>query len=376
MDAEEVKNDSERLGRIAENFAGRFVKVLVEEGWEKGAGGIMGGLRPFVVVMCDTSTAMSHVLLQEKHESFVLGLDKKNETFEYYATEHLRLSGGYWGLMAMDLMGSLDKMNKEEIVSWLLRCYHPNGGFSGNINHDPHLLYTLSAIQILVIYDELKRIDVDAVARYVAGLQQADGSFIGDEWGEIDTRFSYCALNCCSLLGRLDLLDVKAATDFVARCRNFDGGFGAVPGAESHAGQIFCCLGALAIGNALHHVDSGVLGWWLCERQLPTGGLNGRPEKKQDVCYSWWVLSSLSMLSKISWIDREKLGDFILSCQDLDDGGISDRPGNIADVWHTYFGLAGLSLLGYPGFEPIDPVYALPRRTVQRLGLDARYSVV
>ena len=29
-------------------------------------------------------------------------------------------------------------------------------------------------------------------------------------------------------------------------------------GAESHSGQIFCCLGALAIGNALHHVDAGV----------------------------------------------------------------------------------------------------------------------
>ena len=32
-------------------------------------------------------------------------------------------------------------------------------------------------------------------------------------------------------------------------CRNFDGGFGAVPGAESHAGQIFCCVGALSIGR-------------------------------------------------------------------------------------------------------------------------------
>ena len=27
-------------------------------------------------------------------------------------------------------------------------------------------------------------------------------------------------------------------------CRNFDGGFGSVPGAESHAGQVFTCVGA------------------------------------------------------------------------------------------------------------------------------------
>ena len=29
---------------------------------------------------------------------------------------------------------------------------------------------------------------------------------------------------------------------FIDSVRNFDGGFGAVPGAETHAGQIFCCV--------------------------------------------------------------------------------------------------------------------------------------
>lgn len=106
------------------------------------------------------------------------------------------------------------------------------------------------------------------MASYVAGLQQSDGSFAGDKWGEIDTRFSYCALSCLSILKRSDAVDVKAATDYVASCRNFDGGFGCIPGAESHAGQVFCCVGALAIGNALHHVDADLLGWWLCERQV------------------------------------------------------------------------------------------------------------
>jgi prenyltransferase beta subunit len=30
-------------------------------------------------------------------------------------------------------------------------------------------------------------------------------------------------------------------------------------------------------------VDADLLGWWLCERQLKNGGLNGRPEKLEDV---------------------------------------------------------------------------------------------
>ena len=78
----------------------------------------------------------------------------------------------------------------------------------------------------------------------------ADGSFSGDMWGEVDTRFSYCALSGCSILGRLDALNLPAAVAFILACRNFDGGFGCVPGAESHAGQVFCCIGALSIAGA------------------------------------------------------------------------------------------------------------------------------
>jgi len=227
------------------------------------------------------------------------------------------------------------------------------------------------------------RLDRDKSATYVASLQQPDGSFAGDEWGEIDTRFSYCALSSLSLLGKLEdgLVDVDKATDYVGRCRNFDGGFGCIPGAESHAGQVFTCVGALAIGKALHKLDDLLLGWWLCERQCDSGGLNGRPEKQADVCYSWWILSALSILGKVDWIDVNKLVGFILACQDGEDGGISDRPSNVADVFHTFFGISGLSLLGYfdgkdgekyRHYRRIDPVYALPVDLVKKLGLQSQ----
>jgi geranylgeranyl transferase type-2 subunit beta len=52
---------------------------------------------------------------------------------------------------------------------------------------------------------------------------------------------------------------------------------------------VFCCVGALAIVNSLHLVDADLLGWWLCERQLKNGGLNGRPEKLEDV-YSYFLI--------------------------------------------------------------------------------------
>ena len=107
---------------------------------------------------------------------------------------------------------------------------------------------------------------------------------------------------------------------------------------------VFTCVAALSILQALHRLDQDTLAWWLAERQVPGGGLNGRPQKLEDVCYSWWVLASLSLLQRLHWIDADKLRAFILSAQDPDGGGIADRPDNVADVFHTLFGVA-LSLI-------------------------------
>lgn len=63
-------------------------------------------------------------------------------------TEYLRMSGIYWGLTAMDLMGQLEVMNKSEVLEFVRNCQHPCGGISACVNHDPHLLHTLSAIQV------------------------------------------------------------------------------------------------------------------------------------------------------------------------------------------------------------------------------------
>ena len=269
---------------------------------------------------------------------------------------------------------------------------------------DGHILYTLSAIQILALADALQDPRLASiqprVIQFIQSLQQQDGSFAGDEWGEVDTRFSYCALSALSILNSSASIKVDQAAEYIASCQNFDGGFGCHPGAESHAGQIFCCVGALSIARRLDLLkDEELLCWWLAERQCDSGGLNGRPEKQADVCYSWWILSSLCILGRVDWIRGDKLAGFILKCQDEDDGGIADRPGDMADVFHTFFGIAGLSLVGVlhqedgivqvvedddlkesgssgkKEYRMIDPVYALPTDVVQKLGLKGQIAI-
>lgn len=314
-----------------------------------------------------TPPAVNDTLHVDKHVSYIQSLDTRRDSLEYWLTEHLRLSGVYWGLTALCLLDRPDGLPRDDTIAFVKSCQHPCGGFAAHPGHDAHLLYTVSAIQILAIEDALDCIDQEAVVAWVVGLQQKDGVFAGDEWGETDTRFLYGAMNCLSLLGRLDAMDVPKAVEYIMRCQNHDGGFGMAPGAESHAGQIFTCVGGLAIAGELDRLDRDILGDWLCERQLPNGGLNGRPEKLEDVCYSWWVLSSLAMIDRLDWIDKESLVKFILRCQDEERGGIADRPGDMVDVFHTVFGVAGLSLLGYEGLKAVDPVYCMPREITKKV---------
>ena len=377
------------------------------------------------------------------HTNYITTLGDKLDSptsYEGAVSEHLRMSGVYWSLGAISILRDTDSVNKlmgltsspadnvdrSSIIDWVFTCYDKRtGGFGGNCSspsgtspscpHDGHLLYTLSALQILAMANALddERLDKDAIVKFVSSLQNDDGSFSGDEWGEVDTRFTYCALSCLALLGRLplpkwaednksddvndsDIIDIHKAVYYIISCRNFDGGFGCVPGAESHAGQVFCCIGALSIAHSLHLLNeennkngssdssnggADLLAWWLAERQCDSGGLNGRPEKQADVCYSWWILSALSIMGRVSWIDTSKLGHFILNCQDDDDGGIADRPQDMPDIYHTFFGLCGLSLIGHMDkigvrekrtYYKVDPVFALPTDVVKRLGLRAQ----
>ncbi|XP_049989613.1 geranylgeranyl transferase type-2 subunit beta-like, partial [Alexandromys fortis] len=134
------------------------------------------------------------------------------------ATDAVQIFGGYG-------------FNSEYPVEKLMRDakIYQCGGISASIGHDPHLLYTLSAVQILTLYDSINVIDVDKVVAYVQSLQKEDGSFAGDIWGEIDTRFSFCAVATLALLGKLDAINVEKAIEFVLACMNFDGGFGCRP---------------------------------------------------------------------------------------------------------------------------------------------------
>jgi geranylgeranyl transferase type-2 subunit beta len=104
--------------------------------------------------------AFSNTLPVDKHVAYVVSLDKRDDEYQYWLTEHLRLNGVYWGLVALHVLGHPDALPRDGLIDFVLSCWDPiSGGFGAAPGHDPHMLYTCSAVQILALADALAILD-------------------------------------------------------------------------------------------------------------------------------------------------------------------------------------------------------------------------
>lgn len=84
---------------------------------------------------------------------------QRKDELEYWLTEHLRLNGVYWGLTALCLLGHPDALPRDKTIDFVLSCQQDNGGFGAAPGHDAHILYTTSAVQILVTLDAVDELE-------------------------------------------------------------------------------------------------------------------------------------------------------------------------------------------------------------------------
>jgi geranylgeranyl transferase type-2 subunit beta len=59
---------------------------------------------------------------------------------------------------------------RTEFITFIKACQHKNGGFGGNLGHDPHVTTSLYALLILAMFDATNEIDLDLAAQYFAKL--------------------------------------------------------------------------------------------------------------------------------------------------------------------------------------------------------------
>jgi geranylgeranyl transferase type-2 subunit beta len=67
---------------------------------------------------------------EEKHIQYIKKVASDTESFEFVVSQHLRMSGVYWGLTALSVLGIdiIAEMNTDSIVDWVMSCQDDNGG--------------------------------------------------------------------------------------------------------------------------------------------------------------------------------------------------------------------------------------------------------
>ncbi|XP_068642113.1 geranylgeranyl transferase type-1 subunit beta-like [Aristolochia californica] len=309
--------------------------------------------------------------------------------WQYQDQEINRITLAYFAISGLDILGALDRVDKDRVARWVLSLRAcPNDesdlhdgeffGFHGSRSsqfprHDPgnvrrngsHLASTYCALAILkIIGYDLLSIDPESILISMRNLQQPDGSFMPIQNGaEKDLRFVYCAAAICFILDDWSGMNREKAKEYICNCQSYDGGFGLVPDSESHGGAAYCAVAALHLMGFIKDdivsklpsssaIDVPMLLEWCLQRQAVDGGFQGRPNKASDTCYAFWVGGILKILGAHNFYDKAALRRFLLTCQSQY-GGFSKFPEEWPDLYHSYYGVTAFSLLEEPGLKPL-----------------------
>ena len=218
-----------------------------------------------------------------------------------------------------------------------------------------HLAMTYSALCTLIaLGDNLQRVDKQAIIMSMKTLQQSNGSFQCISSGsENDLRFLYCSCAISFFLNDWSGIDKGKALDYIRSCRSYDGAYGLIPGQEAHGGSTYCAVASLflmgELNNELGSVKDSLdtctareeLIQWCVFRQKQ--GLQGRPNKNEDTCYSFWIGACLAILGCDHLLDRNSLQRFVIGCQSNLGGFTKFENGLYPDLLHSFYSLAWLS---------------------------------
>ncbi|CAD5115920.1 DgyrCDS4851 [Dimorphilus gyrociliatus] len=310
----------------------------------------------------------------------------------YAYLDPIRLTFAFFGISGLELLDSLDLVKEQKgVIEWIYSLQIlPNStrtnlekcGFVGShLYGDRHLLQTFkestshitmtfsALLSLIILGDDLERIDKDAIATGVAALQLEDGSFAAHFGGsENDMRFIYCASVIFHILDDWSKIDVHRSVRYIKDSLTYEGAFAQGPGLEAHGGSTFCAVASLYLMNQLHVLSSKQydnLQKWCLMRQEE--GFQGRPNKPIDTCYSFWIGSTLKLLGFRDLIDHDKNRQFLSKTQSVIGGGFAKYEDANPDLLHSYFAISSLALSDEEGVIDMNPALNISSRAVKKL---------
>ena len=305
---------------------------------------------------------------QQQQQSIEEGEDQPQSP--YYDHSHLAMT--YVAICTLVALGDdLSRIHKRAILQTLQSLQKEDGSFvaiSSNCMHHNHRT------------------------------SEADTDKEEENDDDCDLRFMYTAIAIWYLLkpsnnnddddSQPPIINIQTATSYILSCISYDGSLGLTPGREGHGGSTFCGIASLYLMGMLDDVmehREELKGWkddlirWCVTRQysLPrtnnndmnidnddendetnnvfyngevnfAAGMQGRPNKLQDTCYSYWIGGTLHLLSESHLFDGWALREYVLTCQSPY-GGFGKVVGAMPDLLHSFYSLAWLSLSAEQG---------------------------
>lgn len=202
----------------------------------------------------------------------------------------------YWILNSAHLLNhALAADLLDDVVTFLVQCRCPNGGFGGGPGQYAHLAPTYAAVNSLCIIGTeraFEAIDRKTLLQFLWAVRESSGAFRMHVDGETDIRGVYCAVTVAKL-SQFSAADERklfeGTIDWICRCQTYEGGIGGAPDLEAHGGYTFCGIAALALLGSTGRCDLRALLRWAINRQMRyEGGFQGRTNKLVDGCYSFW----------------------------------------------------------------------------------------
>jgi geranylgeranyl transferase type-1 subunit beta len=249
-----------------------------------------------------------------------------------------------YGLQIFNRIGTKEANGGFRASLWLVPSAHES------IEHYDELHVTMTHVALLTLLtleDDLSKVNRRLVTQTIGRLQNKQtGCFASSlSQGEEDMRFVYSAISVCYIMDDFSSVNVELCCQFVLDSLSYEGAFGQKPGGEAHAGSTYLALASLSLMGRVDRLSSTQkhrLVDWLVMRQVC--GFNGRPNKDEDTCYSFWVGASLAILDSHHLIDLPAVHLFIQSCEGGASGGFKKTADAQADPLHSHFVISALAL--------------------------------
>ena len=205
------------------------------------------------------------------------------------------LENTFYCVIALNLLGYLPriKQKQQKIINWVLSHNNFDGGFHGDESVISNEYYTFLAIALLDILKNLDRIDSNLTIDFLISKQAKRNP---------EVTFTTSRLLSLHLLYGLERLNIKISISRLARCQNKNGGYRKKKLAIVYNSDIFSThqsiIGLNIIGASNKIKKEKVIDWILsCQNE--DGGFGARSNSNSSLSNTFAALISLYYLTRM-----------------------------------------------------------------------------